>query len=360
MKRISLLFIVAFASLMSMAQNAVIEFKNKEYDFGQVKEEDGPVTTIFEFTNTGNAPLTLNSVKASCGCTATDYTKSPVEPGKSGYVKARYNVNGRPGKFTKTITVSSNATEASLRLTIKGEVIPRPAEPADKYPVKIGELGLSTRTLMYGDIKKGQRKNLTIDIANNSKEAMTVSLYTDDHAITSDTQPTKLEPGQAGNIVVNFNTDATKTWGTAEAEAYIIVNGKKDLDAAHKVDIRANIIEDFSNLTNEQKQNAPIIRVSQQTINLGDIPAGESKTVRVDISNQGAADPLYIRRIINPSNELKVTPKATTIKSGKSSYLTITVNTLGLGKQSYKRGVTVITNDPDHSRQVLSVNWNVK
>jgi len=57
----------------------VIEFENAIYDFGTVKE-GATVEHSFKFKNTGNAPVILAQVSASCGCTTPDYTKEPILP----------------------------------------------------------------------------------------------------------------------------------------------------------------------------------------------------------------------------------------------------------------------------------------
>jgi pectate lyase len=59
-------------------------------------------------------------VQGSCGCTATDYSKEPIAPGKKGYVTATYNA-ANMGAFHKTVTVTAN-TDAPVVLVIKGEV----------------------------------------------------------------------------------------------------------------------------------------------------------------------------------------------------------------------------------------------
>lgn len=94
-------------------------FKMDSHDFGTIAE--GPAADYeFEFTNTGKEPMTIQNVQASCGCTTPSYSKEPIAPGKSGKIKASYNTVGRPGAFTKSITVTSNAGVKVL--TIKGTV----------------------------------------------------------------------------------------------------------------------------------------------------------------------------------------------------------------------------------------------
>ncbi len=99
-----------------------IKFKEELYNFKEVPE--GPqVTHEFSFTNTGKEPLILTNVRASCGCTTPSWPKEPILPGKDGTILVTYNTQGRPGAFTKTITINSNADEANKVITIKGDVI---------------------------------------------------------------------------------------------------------------------------------------------------------------------------------------------------------------------------------------------
>jgi hypothetical protein len=103
------------------ADAAVFNWAATTFDFGKIKK-DVPVTNEFEFTNTGNVPLVVTSVQASCGCTVTEFSKEPIAPGEKGFVKGTYNA-AKVGAFTKTITVNANTEEGVVVLTIKGEVV---------------------------------------------------------------------------------------------------------------------------------------------------------------------------------------------------------------------------------------------
>ena len=105
---------------------AVFKWTLKEYDFGKIKV-GVPVNHEFTFTNTGDIPLVISSVNASCGCTVTSYSKDPIQPGGQGFVKATYNA-AKVGQFTKTVTVNANTDESQVILTIKGEVIEKVLE----------------------------------------------------------------------------------------------------------------------------------------------------------------------------------------------------------------------------------------
>ncbi len=107
-----------------------IKFVEETHDFGNIKEGT-QATFEFKFMNTGNAPLILESVQASCGCTTPEWSREPIAPGHSGKVIATYNSASRPGPFTKTITVKYNgALDTNTNyLTIKGMVEAAPAAP---------------------------------------------------------------------------------------------------------------------------------------------------------------------------------------------------------------------------------------
>lgn len=118
---LSLLFIGVFA--FSNAQSAAqITFAQEVFDFGELPE--GPkANTEFKFTNTGKEPLIISEAKGSCGCTVPVWPKEPIMPGKTGVIKVEYNTDKRPGPFTKTVTITTNAAESSKVLKIKGTVI---------------------------------------------------------------------------------------------------------------------------------------------------------------------------------------------------------------------------------------------
>lgn len=130
MKKLLFVFAFLFVATFANAQG-VIKFKTESHDFGKV-EEGVQAAYTFEFTNTGTAPVVISNAQPSCGCTTPDWTKEPVMPGKTGFVKASFNSSGRPGNFNKNITVISNSETPQIALTIKGEVNPKAAGAPEK------------------------------------------------------------------------------------------------------------------------------------------------------------------------------------------------------------------------------------
>jgi len=129
MKKLFSTIAVVFAFVASVQAQGVLKFNKEVHDFGKVSE--GPLATYsFEVTNTGTAPVVISNAAASCGCTTPEWSKDAIMPGAKSVIKVGYNTSGRPGAFTKTITVTSNAENATVILTIKGEVTAPSAAPA--------------------------------------------------------------------------------------------------------------------------------------------------------------------------------------------------------------------------------------
>lgn len=129
MKRIFSIFALVLISVLTFnivaaEKGAVMTFAEKTHDFGTIKEADGPVTHVFEFTNTGSEPLVIINVNASCGCTRPEYPKEPVMPGKKGKIKVTFNPAGRPGEFSKEVKIRTNGSKRPV-LRITGTVIPK-------------------------------------------------------------------------------------------------------------------------------------------------------------------------------------------------------------------------------------------
>ena len=117
----------------------IITFQKTSHDFGNVQETGGPVSHVFEFTNTGDAPLIIAGVDVSCGCTTPSYSKDPIMPGKAGQVTLSFNPAGRPGRFSKSATIRYNGSPATALLMFNGEVYsgPKREEPiifAQNFP----------------------------------------------------------------------------------------------------------------------------------------------------------------------------------------------------------------------------------
>ncbi|EDM44794.1 hypothetical protein SCB49_14520 [unidentified eubacterium SCB49] len=125
----SILFCTSlFAQEAVTEDQGILEFENMVLDYGTIAHNADGVRA-FKFKNVGTAPVVITNVKGSCGCTVPTKPNGPIMPGETAEIGVKYATN-RVGAFSKTVTVTSNASEPSVRLRIKGNVLPE-ATPSD-------------------------------------------------------------------------------------------------------------------------------------------------------------------------------------------------------------------------------------
>jgi hypothetical protein len=101
-----------------------MEFGTVEHDFGTINEGD-VVEHTYSFKNTGAAPLIIQSAQGSCGCTVPDWSKEPIPVGGTGFVKAKFDTNGKTNAQNKTVTVTANTWPKQTVLRFKAMVLPK-------------------------------------------------------------------------------------------------------------------------------------------------------------------------------------------------------------------------------------------
>lgn len=141
MKNLFLSFaVVVMASLTAFSQEAKqvtsgpqMSIDKDVHDYGTIKKGANG-TCEFTITNTGNAPLIISRAKGSCGCTVPEWPKEPIMPGTSAVMSVKYDTK-RVGPINKSVTISSNATNAETKVVrIAGTVIE--SESTSDAPVK--------------------------------------------------------------------------------------------------------------------------------------------------------------------------------------------------------------------------------
>jgi hypothetical protein len=162
-----LIALLAFASTTSViAQKkiaSVATFNTETYDFGKIKQNTPP-TAEFVVTNISSEPLIIETANPTCGCTISDYTKSPIAPGKTGTIKATYNA-ATLGAIHKTLTVKFAGIDELKSINLAGEVL----EPVayDKW-VAENKSGQKIKTEMktesgtVKEVKKAAKQKTTV------------------------------------------------------------------------------------------------------------------------------------------------------------------------------------------------------
>lgn len=110
------------------AKGPKMQFDVLTIDYGTIEKGADPIRR-FKFTNVGNEPLIIKAAKGSCGCTVPTYPKEPIMPGESNVIEVRYDTQ-RPGPFQKQVTLTTNETNDTQVLNIKGDVKDTPQQPS--------------------------------------------------------------------------------------------------------------------------------------------------------------------------------------------------------------------------------------
>jgi len=146
-----------------------IIFEQTKHDFGKVEESIHYAIHRFPFTNSGTAPLYIQQVHTSCGCTTPDWTRDSIPPGGKGFIEARFETNNRIGSFQKSITVYSNAISAPLvHLDIEGEVTKPRVDPNAAAIPDMGKMSFSAPSFSFLELFDNQQDSQTIRITNET------------------------------------------------------------------------------------------------------------------------------------------------------------------------------------------------
>lgn len=345
--------ILTNANAQTIAPN--ISFEKVVHDFGKIKEEAGKVTYKFPFINTGQNDLLIDTVRATCGCTAPNWTRKPIPPGGTGFVAATFNPAGRPSAFSKYLYVTSNSKPASTKLTIKGEVLAKPKTIEDDYRYSMGALRLKANHLAFGNVTNTAKKDYQLEVVNNSDKEISLALERIPGHMEIEFKPSILKAHEKGLIVAKYDASMKKDWGMLIDRINVSINDVSDRN--YRLVVSANIVEDFSSLSAAEKANAPIVNVDNPEVNFGKIQQNEKFEHAFVLTNTGKSQ-LYIRKIKASCGCTAVQPEKKEIAPGESVKITTVFNSAGK-RGNQNKNVTIITNDPKHSNLILRIKGEV-
>ena len=343
------LSVLLFLMVFSLYAQPKASFDKVQHDFGKVNEGDGPVSYDFTFTNTGSAPLIIQNVSVTCGCTTPEYSRQPIRPGEKGFIKVSYDVKGRPGAIDKTVVVHTNSSPPTTNLRIVGEVAPVDRPPAEAFRYPAGAISMDDMHVSFKRLYSAEKSVLVVRAYNPSSDPVKISFINLPAHIRAEAKPATIKQGETSEIRVAYDAARKNDWGFVSDQISMILNDNKARD--YKLTVTATIEEDFSRWTNAQLQNAPSISLDRQTIEAGKIKKGDKKTYNVKLTNSGKSK-LSIRKIDTGSGQLLTVNAPKEINAGASADLTVTFDSNGQSGE-LSRSITLITNDPRNSQITL-------
>lgn len=351
-------------SFCMMNAQPEIKFDSQTYDFGKIKEEGGKVTGRFEFTNVGNEDLILVNVKPGCGCTAANYSKEPIAPGKKGYIEATYNPYNRPGAFNKNIRVTTNEPRFEQEnavphmIFIKGEVLKRPPTQFEQAYYTNGngmarvKVGSVTHNMLNTEVVRD-----TFKVRNFWDKPVSFKLEQKQDFVTEVSRSfgESLQPGQEGFIILQYDAGKRNSFGQMKDMVVFLTNDS--IEPRKSIHYAVNIKEDFSKLTDKELKMAPAAVYSTISYAFGDVQKNTQSVAKITIKNTGRS-PLLIRQVVANSGYFKASSDVREVPVNGTATVTVTFkasNRPGMQKAT----IEVVTNDPANPVQVIDVNANI-
>jgi len=353
-KNLSLLvFLLVGAGLAAQPK---LNFSNTRHDYGTIREEAGKQEAVFNFTNSGDSVLVITRVQPSCGCTASDYTKSPVPPGGKGFVTAVFDPRGYSSRFAKSISVYSNARPAVSVLIIEGRVEPREKSVEELYTFAVGPVRFQSNHLAFTTTKKTEKKIRVMPVINTSKEPARIEFEGLPAHLSLKMSPAILKPGEKGMIEGTYDAKLnSSSWGNVNDLVRLKVNGQ--LQSSIYLYVSANLVEDFSEMNSQELANAPVFKLESNTVDFGTLNQNSSAEVEFVFNNEGKSD-LIIRHVKAGCGCTALMPTENVIKPGTAGSIKAKFNSGGYKGQIYKN-IFVYTNDPKNSEVMLMIKGEV-
>lgn len=342
--------VLAMAAATASAQR--ITAKNETIDCGNVMYES-PVSVIFELTNKGN-DMKIDQVRVSCGCTSVDYPHQTINRGDTFTVSATYDAR-QLGHFEKQVAVYTDASQKPLYLKMRGIVVSEPSDFTGNYQLQVGELMVDRNDLEFDDVNRGDYPVQLIHIRNTTDKTVSPVVMHLPSYLTATVSPTHIAPGRTGVASIKLNSQKLHNFGLTQTSVFLGANPGEKVTRDKEISISAVLLPDFDNMSETQKANAPAIRLSSPTLELGSFEGKAAKSGTILIDNTGRST-LDISSMQMFTTGMSVKLNKSKIKPGEQAKLKITVNRKQLRSARSHPRVLMITNDPANAKVVIKVN----
>lgn len=332
-------------------------FKETVHDFGSVPEKGGPVEYEFGFVNNTGQPLVLVNVEASCGCTTPEWSRDPIAPGKQGFVRARFDPEGRPGFFRKNITITTSPETGQVILQLTGNVTEgKPAAATEIFDHSIGELLTRSSGFNLGKVYINQEATTrNFALRNGGKVTMEIT-GVDAPAHLRLTYPARLKPGETGTLSIRYDGRKKNTYGFVTDQVTLKTNDEDHPEKHYPV--FATLEESFAALSEEDRKNAPRMLLTTEEIKFGELQGNATLEREITFTNTGKRE-LIIRSLVPNCTCLSAKASTERIAAGGTGKLQLTFSAAGRsGRQN--KSVMVYSNDPERPVQRITLTGTIR
>jgi hypothetical protein len=292
MKRvITILIAIATSIISGWAQEKignVLEIDKTVHNFGDVMLDSGPVSCAFTLQNISDKPVVIYNVVSSCGCTDVKWTKEPLRPGESGNVSVTYSNDEGPYPFDKTITMYVSDIKKPVLLKVRGVSLAKAQPLEELYPVTYGPLAMKSASLKCGNLDQGEQRSDAFMVVNLSDKPINVTFGDVSQWLDVKVSPNPI-PAR-GTAEMTYTVTASRDlWGKNRYWATPLINGKayRNGNNDSRIYVTAFTRENFSNMSEEEKDKGPMPKFTTSTFQAGKIKKGETVHAEFVMTNEG-------------------------------------------------------------------------
>lgn len=348
---VSFLLVMSYCAFAQLSNP--IQFKDDSFDFGVVVEENGPVLHEFQFTNSSSKPVQILAVKPSCGCTTPGWSKEPILPGKTGSIKAEFDPAGRPGYFSKSLAVTTDADSQPITLLIKGTVSSKNKVATSELQAASGNLRMKSLSINFGKIYRQDefvvREHEVINAG--TKPVTYLGKFDGPSYIRVSVEPQTIQPGQDGIIKISYNGKLKNLYGF-QSDNIVLHTDDENLPKK-SLNLYATLEDYFPEVKPEEIATVPKLRFTTQTLDFGSMRQNQPVVKEFQVVNSGKSI-LEIRSVVGNCTCIQAEANKLNLKAGENASVKITFNPQDR-KGTQTKSVTVYSNDPQNPVQRITL-----
>jgi hypothetical protein len=231
MKRfvLGLAALLALPALAVSAEGPKLVVEDADFHFGQVYQ-GSKVEHTFRFRNAGGAPLVIDNVRSSCGCTAALVSATVIPPGGAGEVRATFDSGRFRGPVEKTIYLHVNDPQQPVaRMHVRGTVTP--------------EIRIEPEQVDFGTLAPGVAREARITLSNQGDREVAFPAVTATAAeLQAELTASALAPGKSAQLVIRAAPKA----GKPRLSGYVLIRTNSPRSPELRIPVYGSIAETVS------------------------------------------------------------------------------------------------------------------
>ena len=297
--------------------------------------------------------MIIDTVRTSCDCVVAEYPKGTIAKGDNFVVEVTFDAR-QLGHFYKEAAIYSNASDKPFYLTMRGVVVDHLTDFNGLYDFTLGSVHADKNNIEFDDVNLGEKPVQKIHFVNSGTENVSPVVMHLPDFLSASVSPTTIAPGHGGVATITLNSTKLRSYGLTQSSIYLGMFPGDKVSDDKEISVSAVLLPEFRNMSETQRLNAPVMKLSAETLDLGSFDDKDEKSGIIIIENQGKSR-LNITSMQLFTTGLKVRLNKSRLDPGESAKLKITAYKKHLKNARSKPRVLMITNDPNKSKVVIHV-----